>query len=178
MKKLVTSAVLAAATLGSVPVMAEVSSNMAISNMYLFRGVNLNPDGAAVSGGVDYNHDSGAYVGTWTSNADGGYELDLYAGYAGQAGDIGYDIAYFTYNYPATAGNTSLSDNNATEVMLSVSVADFSASYYVNTDSANDYTYLSLDYAMGKVGFHVGATTDGGLDSDVTADDYTDASVS
>ena len=167
MKKLITGAVLAAVTMGSMTAMADVSSNMSISNMYLYRGLNLNPNGAAASGGIDYENKSGVYAGTWASNAEGGYELDLYVGYKGKAGKIGYDVAYITYNYPATAGNTSLTDNNATEVKLAIEVDDFSAEYYVNTDSASDYSYLSLDYAMGKVGLHYGLTSDTVDSSDV-----------
>jgi len=177
MKKLITSAVLAASTMGPMAASAEVSSNMAVSNMYLYRGFNLTPNSPAVSGGVDFEDKSGAYAGTWASSEDGGYELDLYVGYKGKAGDVAYDVGYITYNYPEEG--TSLTDGNATEVKLAAEMGDFSAELYVNTDSANDYSYLSLDYSMGKVGLHVGLTEDSTLDGDTTAnDEVTDVNIS
>ena len=70
------SSALAISSLAMVPgvASAEVSANVAVSNMYLWRGVNLSPDGGVVSGGLDYAHDSGFYAGVWTSSEEGGHE--------------------------------------------------------------------------------------------------------
>lgn len=84
---------------------AEVTANAAVSSNYLWRGVTQTSDNAQVSGGIDYSHESGFYAGTWASNVDfggdkPGYELDFYAGFAGEMGEFGYDVGYVYYAYP------------------------------------------------------------------------------
>lgn len=68
-------------------VSADVSTNIAVVSNYLFRGVTQTDGSPAVQGGIDFEHASGFYAGTWASNVDFGdeisYELDLYAGFAG-----------------------------------------------------------------------------------------------
>ena len=84
---------------------AEVSVNIGAVSNYYFRGFSETDGGAAIQGGVDYEHASGFYTGTWVSNVDFGdetsYELDLYAGFA-DALDNGffYDVGYIYYAYP------------------------------------------------------------------------------
>ena len=80
---------------------AEIVGNIAVSNNYVWRGVTQTGDQAAVSGGLDYSHASGAYVGTWVSNVGfAASETDLYAGFSGEAGPAGYDVGYIYYAYP------------------------------------------------------------------------------
>src|SRR5690606_7575411 len=79
-------------------VSADVSTNIAVVSNYLFRGVSQTDGSPAVQGGIDFEHASGFYAGTWASNVDFGdeisYELDLYAGFAGSMNDLGYDVGY------------------------------------------------------------------------------------
>jgi len=103
--KIITKTMVAAALLGTTAIaQAELSANVAAASNYLFRGITQTGDGAAVSGGIDYAHDSGLYVGTWASNVDfANVELDLYGGYGGEAdvGDgLGYDVGALLYHYP------------------------------------------------------------------------------
>jgi uncharacterized protein (TIGR02001 family) len=92
---------------------AEVSANIGATSNYIWRGVSQTSDQAAIQGGVDYNHDKGFYLGTWTSNVDfgdgnTGYELDLYGGYGGEFGGVVYDVGYLYYLYPAqTSGEAA-----------------------------------------------------------------------
>lgn len=102
------------ATLGSAAVsgaaLAEVSVNVGVTSQYLFRGL-AQSDGAAINGGIDYAADSGFYVGTWAStigfggtpNLDGGgstgAEVDVYAGFGGEAGGMAYDVGLIYYWY-------------------------------------------------------------------------------
>jgi uncharacterized protein (TIGR02001 family) len=83
---------------------AEFSANIGVTSNYLWRGVSQTADGPAISGGIDYAHDSGFYAGTWASNIEGdtgtAYELDLYGGYAGEYNDFGYDVGLIYYAYP------------------------------------------------------------------------------
>lgn len=84
---------------------AEVSMNVGAVSNYYFRGITQTGDDAAIQGGVDYANESGFYVGAWASTVDFGseasYELDLYAGFAGELGNgLGYDVGYLYYAYP------------------------------------------------------------------------------
>jgi len=101
-----------------------VEGNIGVTSNYLFRGVTQTGDGAAVQGGLDYAHDSGLYVGTWTSNVNfaGGTELDVYGGFGGESGDLGYDVGVVGYLYPEADG-----DANFAEVYLGLSYDFLSA---------------------------------------------------
>ncbi len=168
---------------------AEVSSGMSIASMYLWRGQDLSQAGPAVSGNLDYNHESGAFVGTWASSegASGSYEWDVYAGYGKKFGDFGVSVSYNVYMYPETKSdadgdgvidtNDGLADSDASEYMIGANWTDLNAKLYLNTE--NDYSYLSLDYALDKVGFHVGFTNGVDSNGDASSDaNYTDFNVS
>ena len=96
----------AAAMLLSAQALASdgLSANVGLNSNYLWRGVTQTDDQAAISGGIDYSGPSGFYLGTWVSNVDFGddthAEVDLYGGFAGEAGDFGYDVGYIYYGYP------------------------------------------------------------------------------
>ncbi|MEI5640267.1 MULTISPECIES: TorF family putative porin [unclassified Pseudoalteromonas] len=138
---------------------AEVTANIAASSNYYWRGITQTDDGAAVSGGLDYSNESGFYAGTWVSNIDFGdsasYEMDLYAGYAGEVKGMSFDFGYIHYGYPDASGDidfgeiyaalgwqyftfklshlaTAQSDSTTEEDML---YAEVSASFPVFTDS-------------------------------------------
>lgn len=100
MKSLVAASVLAA-VMGSGAAMAGASANVGATSNYVWRGITQSADGAAVSGGLDYSHDSGLYVGTWTSStAWDSPEIDLYGGYATTFGGVGLDVGLTRYYYP------------------------------------------------------------------------------
>lgn len=71
------------------------SGTLTLTSDYRFRGVSQSDNGAALQGSVDYNHESGFYVGAWASNIqfdddpiDARIELDLYAGYSIALSDV------------------------------------------------------------------------------------------
>jgi uncharacterized protein (TIGR02001 family) len=158
---------------------AELSANIGATSNYLWRGVTQTMDGAAISGGVDYAHDSGFYAGTWASNVDfgsGGEELDLYAGFGGEASSIGYDVGVIYYAYPASSAD----DSDFTEVYGSLSFGPVTGgiNYTVDKESGVDendiYYYLSASTDLGD-GWGVGGTI-GHYDFDATgAADYSHA---
>ncbi|MGA0936791.1 MAG: TorF family putative porin, partial [Sedimenticolaceae bacterium] len=80
---------------------AALEANIGATSNYLWRGVTQSSDDGAISGGLDYSHDSGAYIGTWISslgNAAANTEMDYYAGFSGEtASGIGYDLGYIYY---------------------------------------------------------------------------------
>jgi len=135
MKKLVHALVLTG--LVAVPALAQAedaspfSANVSMATDYIFRGLTQTGHEPAISGGFDYTHASGLYLGTWGSNvswvSEGGYktnssmELDLYGGYRGSLpADIGYDVGVITFYYPGdkVAG---VATPDSTEVYASAS---------------------------------------------------------
>jgi uncharacterized protein (TIGR02001 family) len=100
-----------------------VTANVGLYSQYIYRGMTQTKEKPAIQGGFDYSHASGFYLGTWGSNIswleDAGVatgaslELDIYGGYKGTAGDLGYDVGLLQYWYPghyaagATKANTT-----------------------------------------------------------------------
>lgn len=187
MKKSIVLVTAVAAVLTSGVAAAELSANAAITSNYIWRGVTQTYDQAAGQGGIDYSHDSGLYAGTWVSNVafgddntGNGYEMDVYAGFAGEAGKLGYDVGVITYQYPVT------SEFNFTEVYVSgtASIVTIGLNYTVDAASGNDggvfdsgdmYVNGSLDFTAGKsdVSLYAGSymfDNDGGTAGEV---DYT-----
>lgn len=108
--KWVVAAMLAgASTAAPMAAHAEISANLSVASQYLWRGQSLT-SGGALSGGIDYAHDSGLYAGFWTSSEDEKNEYDLYGGYAGSAGSLHYDIGYTTYWYTEFGGDLNFQE--------------------------------------------------------------------
>ena len=139
-KLIAASLLVSASTMGSGVVLAAdapLTANIGITSNYMWRGATQTSNLSAISGGIDYAHASGAYVGIWTSNTTTGtgYEQDLYAGYSFDAGPVGLDIGYISYMYPlSTSADFSEIYVNASFGMFSVGIAN---------DSKNKATYLS-----------------------------------
>lgn len=131
---------------------AEIEGNAAVSSNYIWRGMTQTDDAAAVSGGFDLSTESGFYAGTWASNIDfddaASYELDLYAGFAGEMeSGFSYDVGYIAYLYP----DAGTSDYDFGEVYASLGYGPLSVTYSFQVDEsadsyANDSNYLSVDY--------------------------------
>ena len=167
MKNSIVLATAVASILSSGVALAELSANAAITSNYIWRGVTQTTDQAAGQGGIDWGHDSGLYAGTWVSNvnfdnSDDGYEMDVYAGFGGEAGGLGYDLGVISYQYPVTP------NFNFTEVYVSgtASIVTIGLAYTVDAASGNDaekdpnasgyfeegdmYINGSLDFTVGK----------------------------
>jgi len=134
--------------------MAQLSANVGYMSDYIFRGV-FQEDSSAM-GGLDYEHDSGFYIGTWAADVGDGLETDLYFGYGGEAGDFSYSIGYTGYYY------TDDFDSEYNEINLglgwmglSFDVAIGSWDGLVGSPSTeDDYTYYSLGYEFDS-GFYI-----------------------
>lgn len=138
-KTLIATALLSATGIAS----AEISGNVALSSDYVWRGFSQTDNQMAISGGLDYAHESGFYLGTWASNVDSQFfggttdpqiELDAYAGFAGEMGAIGYDLGVTEYIYP---GMDSI---NTTEFYVGGSYA------FTDTVSGNTKFFYSDDF--------------------------------
>jgi uncharacterized protein (TIGR02001 family) len=160
---------------------AELTGNVGVTSNYIWRGVTQSADEAAVSGGIDYAHDSGFYAGAWTSNLSGSqYELDLYAGFGGEAGQMSYDLGVIQYMYPVD----DEVEADFTEVYGNVGFGPVTAgvAYTVakeaDVDDENDIYYsLAGDFPVGEetsVGVLFGSYD---FDSEA-AEDYTHVQLS
>jgi uncharacterized protein (TIGR02001 family) len=162
--------VLASALLAATGVaQAEMSANIGVASNYYFRGVTQTDDAAAVSGGIDYNHDSGFYLGTWASNVDFGgkedMEIDFYGGFGNNFGDsdFTYDLSVWYYWYPGAGGDAQGGDLDYTEVSGSLGWSWITGTIAYTVDSESDedvpftdddiYYGLSADLPMEFEGF-------------------------
>jgi uncharacterized protein (TIGR02001 family) len=172
MKKLLPVAI--ALSAAAAPAMAEISANIGATSNYLWRGISLSNDDAAVSGGVDWASDIGLYAGTWISNLGGGQtETDFYGGFAMDIGDnMNLDVGYIQYSYLDGGGNDQggFSDYGEVYANFSLSIFTVGAAYTAWNDDANDdfayaegdiYIYAAVDFDLGSdwsVGGTVGYT--------------------
>lgn len=134
----------AAALVASGSAFAGVTGNVGAFSNYMFRGITQTGDDAAVQGGLDYSHASGFYAGAWVSNTNfGSYETDLYAGFAGKAGDVAYDVGYIFYGYRDTT------KANFSEIYAGLTVAGLSAKLFFSPEFANtedEAFYITTSY--------------------------------
>ncbi|GAA3966942.1 TorF family putative porin [Allohahella marinimesophila] len=144
-------------------VSAEVSTNIAAVSNYLFRGVTQTDGSPAVQGGIDFEHASGFYAGTWASNVDFGdetsYELDLYAGFAGAMNDLGYDVGYIYYAYPDAPDSIDFGEIYGE---LSYGVAALGFAYTTNSDVSGKGLFVQGDlyyYASVEIPLQDGYST-------------------
>lgn len=156
----------------------SVAFNVGVTSDYIFRGISQSQHDPAISGGVDYSHASGLYAGAWLSTQNwvdeaGPYkdgsnlELDIYGGYKGAMGDIGYDVGLIHYAYDgdrgaATAGFVTPETTEAylglSWKMLSLKYSHTISNYFVgwgvvggNPDSkGSNYLELNASHDLGN----------------------------
>ena len=126
--------------------MAQVSANFGWVSDYIFRGI-FQEDSSAYAG-IDYENESGFYIGTWGADVGTGLETDLYFGYGADIGDSGWgwSIGYTGYYY------TDDWDDTYTEINLGLSYGGFSLDFadgeWDGFGAPEDYTFTSLGYAF------------------------------
>lgn len=167
MKSALKKSVVAVALLaGAGAANAEFSANVAMTTDYVWRGTSQADGGPAIQGGIDYNHESGFYVGTWASNVDWdevgvtdpvSVEWDVYGGFGTDLTDkLSFDIGIVRYMYP----NTSY-DADWTELYGSLTYA------FTDTVSLTGSVAHSTDvFALGDDGTYVNAELSIGLPQD------------
>ncbi len=141
----------------------ETAWNMGFTTDYRFRGISQNNANGTFSGGVDFSHSSGWYLGTWAATVeqvelrgqkpdDADFELDLYGGYGGNfTSALSYDIGLLYYAYPQgwqldfleVYGSLSYDFGPAA---LTGGVA-YSSNFFGETDDAQ-YYYVELDVPL------------------------------
>ena len=129
----------------AVPSFAGVSANVAFASDYIWRGMTQTGSDPALSGGFDFESESGFYAGIWGSNVSfsegAGSELDTYFGYGFSLGEVGVDLSYVDFGYPGDSGL------DFQEIGGALSYGDFGVGYYSGQDGAPDY--MDLSYSMG-----------------------------
>ena len=129
----------------------QITANVAIASDYIWRGKTQTRGDFAYSGGIDIGDPSGngVYIGMWASNVDGdadgfvdltfpNFEVDLYAGYAGQMGEFNYDISGNYYYFDER--NWSFSEF---AVMLGYGPVSGKIWYLINSDSDGERVTFS-----------------------------------
>lgn len=146
--------------------MAALSGNVGYTSNYLWRGQTQTNDQSAISGGIDYKHDSGLYLGLWTSNVTWngpGSEMDIAVGFSGEAGSMSYDVGYISYGYP------QFPTNDFNEIYVGVGFGPAELKYSMDSANSTDYLELSADFEAGKdstLGLHYGTGTEATYDTD------------
>ncbi len=91
---------------GTAPQGAQWSANAGVVSQYVSRGIRQTWGKPAVQAGIDVVRPDGWSAGTWVSTVsdrfmeDGRFEWDLYGGYGGSLGAIGYSMTVYLYRYP------------------------------------------------------------------------------
>ena len=140
------------AALAPATTQAGVSGNVGVVSQYIFRGIPQSGGGAAAQAGIDYGHESGAYLGLWGSEvADDELEYDVYGGYETELSGVTLGAGFTFYRY-----TQEVFDNTYDELNLWAGYGPFSLSYDVGThgedgDGNKDVSYsvitVSAEYA-------------------------------
>ncbi len=130
---------------------------------YRYRGISQSRLNPALQGGVDFSHKSGVYLGAWGSSikwikdipgGDASIEADLYGGYKGAVGSIGYDVGVLTYQYP---GNKLSPSANTTEIYGAVTVGPATLKYSHSTSNLFGFANSKNSYYVDlSAGFDLG----------------------
>jgi uncharacterized protein (TIGR02001 family) len=85
------------------------SANLGVVSDYSFRGFSQSDDSAALQGGFDWTHNSGAYLGLWGSTidlADADVEFDVYGGWGGTLDNgMNWKLGGIYYIYPGASSS-------------------------------------------------------------------------
>ena len=164
------------------------TGNFGLFSDYRFRGISQTAKRAAIQGGFDFAHKSGAYLGSWNSNVDSAFlagstiEMDIYGGYATEIKGVGLNVGVLRYEYPGvTSGSTS---PGTTEAYIGISYGPVSykysrslTNYFASTAASNTggttYNEINLSQSVTEkiaIVAHVGKTNV----ANTSTGDYTD----
>ena len=146
-------AVAGAASVAMVPAASQagVSANVGFVSDYIWRGIKQGDTKGepALQGGLDYEHDSGLFIGGWASTVTKGYEYDLYAGWGGSFNGVDLGAAYTSYMYTDDAKDNGLA--NFEEVNLSAGYSFVSVGYDIDVTKGSKSTHYSITLDAGSI---------------------------
>jgi uncharacterized protein (TIGR02001 family) len=168
---LVTSAAASAAfvAFAATPAMAQeesesdltVTGSVALVTDYRFRGVSLSDGSIAIQGGLNLNHSSGFYVGTWASSLEdsptyGEVELDIFGGWKGEVtSGLTVDVGLLYYSYPSKDNGAGPSDYFEPYAKVSTTIGPVGATVGVayawdqKSLGSEDNLYVFTDLSVG-----------------------------
>ena len=112
------------------------SATVTVTSQYVSRGMRQTWGRSALQAGVDLAHPSGWSAGTWASTVSdrfiegGRVEWDLYGGYAGALGPLGYSVTAVHYRYPGARIEATGTQYDYTELAPGLSYKSLYAKYY------------------------------------------------
>jgi uncharacterized protein (TIGR02001 family) len=159
---------------------ADLSANIGVANMYLWRGQNLTKSGAQVQGGIKFSHATGLYAGAWTTTETDGHETDLYFGYGGAIQQFKYDVSYWHYLYPEdrSAGlQVDLGKNDVADAVLSGGYGPITVTGYIQMEAPDgtasnqdENNYFTISAMFDKFMLTYGMWA---LETSTSGDEYT-----
>ncbi|QBE61744.1 TorF family putative porin [Pseudoduganella lutea] len=141
---------------------AQWTATTSVVSQYVSRGIRQTWGKPAVQAGVDYVRPDGWSAGTWASTVsdrfmeDGRVEWDLYGGYSGSAGAIGYSVMAYCYAYPGARMSATGDRFDYAELALGFTWRAAYAKYY-RTVSA---MFFGIPDSRGTGYLDVGANPD------------------
>lgn len=141
---------------------AALTANATLASQYVSRGVRQTWDKPALQAGVDYVHPNGFSAGTWASTISdkfvesGTVEWDIYGGYSGAAGDVGYSVLVYYYRYPNAIYRATGTKYHYAELSLGLTYKFLSAKY--NSTFSRDF--FGIPNARGTGYLDLGANYD------------------
>lgn len=118
-------------------VQAEVSSTITLTSDYDYRGLTQTARDPAVQASLDWEGESGLYLGVFGSNVDFGdgtdTEVDFYAGYRGSVNeDVSFDVGALQYTY-----HSGESDIDFIDLYAGLTYKDINFKYWYAWDVSN-----------------------------------------
>jgi uncharacterized protein (TIGR02001 family) len=137
---------------------AQFSFNAGVVSDYIFRGISQTEHDPAIQGGVDWNHESGFYLGSWASNvsfdSDSDIEVDLYGGATIPVTEqLSFDVGYIRYEY--------VDGESADDAYFGVTFDNVNFKYSHGFEIKWDYLEGSYDVSLPEdfgLTFHLGHT--------------------
>ena len=129
---------------------SELSGIATLTSEYIYRGLAMSDGNPAAQLGLDYEHDTGLFVGVWASTVDlssaagqRDFELDYYAGYHYESqADFTVTVTLLRYTFPGRTGAHSYDHN---EMLVGVTWLEH---YSIELAYTNDL------YGLNKIGRH------------------------
>ena len=134
----------------------DLSGNATITSEYFWRGQDQNSNAPAFQGGLDLAHETGLYIGIWSSPvnfSDGASsEVDYYGGYATELAGIGVDVGMISYQYPGSIPNSAFEEAYIGLSYTMPAGFDVGATHYEGASTAENATELSIGTTLGAFG--------------------------